>query len=328
MQPAPFTRRQFLATSAAAAALTALPRAAAPSESSLAQPFKHQIKRAFIVNTVTEETLTPLKQAGFDGAESRDNCPPEQAAKARKLAESMGMRIHSVMRGRVDLDTEDPKLRDDSIEKVRQGLRAVAGYGADDLLLVPCRIPNLTVPKPWEYDLEFDPQTLHVKRVVKGDNSRYEPYIKAQNHATDHARLNIEKCIPLADELKVVIAIENVWNNLWVTPDFYKAFVSSFHHPRVMSYFDIGNHVKYVTPPQVWIKTLGPLIEKVHVKDYKLAPDNHGGDWAPLREGSINWPAVRQALDDAGYDRWATIEAKGLPLPEFRRRLDLILAGK
>jgi len=319
------TRRQFLAATSAAA--LSLPSLRVLADDAPAQPFRHQIKRAFIINKVTEETLTPLKEAGFDGAESRDNCPEDEAAKGRKIAESLNLHIHSVMRGWVDFNSDDPKVVEDSLEKVRVGLRAAHAYGADDILLVPCRVRDLPMPQPSEWDIEFNPKTLHVSRVVKGDNSKYEPYIKAQNLATDTSRLNVEKCIPLAEELKIVIALENVSNNLWITPAFYKAFVASFNHPLVKSYFDIGNYVRYA-PPQLYIRELGPLIEKVHVKDYKLNPDGHSGAQAPLRTGSIDWPAVRKALDDAGFDKWATIEAKGLPLPEFRRRLDLILAGK
>ena len=37
---------------------------------------------------------------------------------------------------------------------------------------------------------------------------------------------------------------------------------------------------------------------------------------------------VRQALADAGYSGWLTIEDNGLPLEEFSKRLDLIIAGK
>jgi hexulose-6-phosphate isomerase len=127
--------------------------------------------------------------------------------------------------------------------------------------------------------------------------------------------------------LKVVIALENVWNNLWVKPALYKHFIASFANPWVKSYFDIGNHVKYA-PPQDWIKALGPLIAKVHIKDFQLNTDGHGGKFVHPRDGSIDWPVVRRALSDVGYDGWATIEDGGLELAEFSRRLDLIAEGK
>jgi hexulose-6-phosphate isomerase len=85
--------------------------------------------------------------------------------------------------------------------------------------------------------------------------------------------------------------------------------------------------VKYA-PPQEWIRTLGKLIVKCHVKDFKLNPDGHGGRFVHPRDGSIQWPEVRKALDDVGYNGWLSIEDGGLPLEEFNRRFDLILAGQ
>jgi hexulose-6-phosphate isomerase len=67
---------------------------------------------------------------------------------------------------------------------------------------------------------------------------------------------------------------------------------------------------------------------KLHVKDFKLKPDGHGGNFVHPRDGSINWPEVRRALDEVGYDGWATIEDGGLPLAEFSKRFDLIANGE
>ena len=94
------------------------------------------------------------------------------------------------------------------------------------------------------------------------------------------------------------------------------------------AYFDIGNHVKYA-PPQQWIRTLGKLIAKCHVKDFKLNADGHDGNFCEMRDGSINWPAVRQALEDDRLSRLA--EHRGQPpsagrteqaaRPDYRREM-------
>ena len=316
------TRRQFLARTAAASAAAwcaSLPLAA--------DTFHGRLRKAMIVGEVTEAALQPLKAAGFDGVETTHICPEAEATRGRAMAEKFGMRVHSVLRGWMEFNSDDPQKVEDSLEKTRLALRAAKGYGADAILLVPCRVGGMAMPEPWEFDIAFDPQTGHVTQVVPGDNSRFETYIKAQNHATDTSRAAVQKLIPLAEELKVIIALENVWNNLWVKPALFQQFVASFNHPWVKAYFDIGNHVKYA-PPQDWIKALGPLVAKLHVKDFKLNPDGHGGKFVHPREGSINWPAVRRALEAVGYDGWGTIEDNGLPLSEFSHRFDLIAAGE
>jgi hexulose-6-phosphate isomerase len=327
-------RREFLAASAAAGAML-LPGVHASADEAL----RGTIRKAMIIGPVTEAVLTPLKEAGFAGVESRTyNIKEEEGTRAREIAEKMGMRIHSVMRGWAEFNSDDKKKNDGSLEETRQAMRAAKWYGADDILLVPCRVGGIPMPDPGDFDIEFDEKTGHVSRVVAGDNSKYEAYIAAQNKATDMSKIRVEKLIPLAEELKIIIAIENVWNNLWVQPKLYKNFVASFNHPLVRSYFDVGNHVKYrKTPVQDWIPILGSLIVRLHFKGYHLGPTTAEDKWpaqfkpAQFLHGeadSINWPAVRRALSDINFDGWASIEEQGLPLPEFSKRFDLIIEGK
>jgi hexulose-6-phosphate isomerase len=297
-----------------------------PSGVLRAADFRTKLYRATIVGEITEQVLRPLKAAGFDGVETTALVDGAQAAAGRKLAEKLGLRIHSVSRGWAEFNSADPAKVASSLAVTEQALRAAQGYGADAILLVPCRIDGMPIPQPWEFKIEFDEQTGHLLKVCDGDNRPYQPYINAHNHATDASRVAVQQLIPLAAQLKVVIALENVWNNLWVTPALYRHFVASFQSAWVRSYFDIGNHVKY-RPPQEWIRALGPLIAKLHVKDFKLNPDGHGGQFVHPRDGSINWPEVRRAIDEIGHNGWLTIEDNGLPLPEFRARLDQIIAG-
>src|SRR5207245_7632649 len=105
---------------------------------------------------------------------------------------------------------EDPKRVEDSLENTRKALRAAQAYGADAILLVPCRVGGMAMPEPWEFDIAFDDKSGHVRRVAAGDNTRLESYIEAQNRPTDPSRAAVEKLIPLAEELKVIVALENV----------------------------------------------------------------------------------------------------------------------
>jgi len=315
-------RRQFLSRTVV---LTAF--ALAPVVPVHAAAFHGRIRKAMIVGEVTEAALQPLREAGFAGVETTHICSDAEAAIGRATAEKVGMTVHSVLRGWMEFNSTDEKKVEDSLEKTRLALRAAKGYGANAILLVPCRIGGMPMPEAWEFDIAFDEKTGHLKRVTGADKSKYEAYIKAHDQATDTSRAAVEKLIPLAEELKVVIGLENVWNNLWVKPDLFANFVGSFKSPWVKAYFDIGNHVKYA-PPQEWIKALGSQLVKLHIKDFKLNPNGHGGNFVHPRDGSIDWPVVRRAIDQAGYDGWATIEDGGLSLAEFNRRFDLIIAGE
>ena len=315
-------RRNFLATSTAAGIglLTAGRLEAAPFETTL-----HKA----LIGSPTERMLTDIKAAGFEGIESNHrDASPEQAAAARKVAERIGIQIHSLLRGWMNFNSSDADTVAKDVAAVATALRAAEAYGADNILLVPCRISGMPMPEAWEFDIELDEKKSHVLRVAPGDNSKYQAYIDAQNHATDATREAVKRLIPVAEKTGVVIALENVWNNLWVKPALFKHFIASFDSPWVQAYFDIGNHVKYA-PPEEWIRTLGKLIVKCHVKDFQLNPDGHGGKFVDIRDGSVNWPLVRRELDAIGYNGWMTIEgSRGLPLEEQNKRLDLILAGK
>jgi len=316
-------RREFLATSAAAGLGLVAARRLGAGE------FKTTLKKALICGKPAEKNLAQLKAAGFDGVETNAaDVSPADAEACRKVAEKVGMSIQSVLRGWMQFNSTDAAKVEATIAKTETALRAAQGYGADAVLLVPCRIGGATMPEPWEFDIEFDPNNGHLKRVVKGDNTPYADYIKAHDHATDTSVEAVKKLIPVAEKTGVVIALENVWNNLWVRPAVFAHFVKRFGSKWVQAYFDIGNHVKYA-PPEEFIRALGPTIAKCHVKDFKLNADGHGGKFCNIRDGSVNWPVVRKALDAIGYNGWMTIEGSGgLSLEEKSKRLDLIHAGK
>ncbi len=88
---------------------------------------------------------------------------------------------------------------------MRKSLRSAKAYGSDAVLLVPCRIDAKGMPAIADIVIDFDPASGHVKSVVKGDNAPHEEYIKAHNFSIDASRAAVEKLIPLAEELKVVI---------------------------------------------------------------------------------------------------------------------------
>jgi len=318
-------RRTFLKASAAAPAVLALARAGGP-----AMAAANGYKKALIIGKPDEKNLGAVKAAGFDGVETQAaDATVAEAEASRQAAEKVGLPIHSVMRGWMSFNGKPDEVAG-SIAKVETSLAAAQAFGADAILLVPCRIggKTLKMPEAWEFAITFDPDTGHLKQVVAGDNAPFADYIQAHDHATDTSREAIKRLIPAAEKTGVVIAVENVWNNLWVKPDLFANFVRSFGSKWVQAYFDIGNHVKYA-PPQDFVKALGPLIRKVHVKDFKLGPDGHGGKFVDIRDGSVDYPAVMKCLDAAGYHGWMTIEGSGgLSHDEQSKRLDLIIAGK
>ncbi|HUT35247.1 MAG TPA: TIM barrel protein, partial [Planctomycetota bacterium] len=216
------SRREFLAASAAGAGLLAVGRADAA-------PFKTKLHKAVILgaNRMNEETFKKLKDTGLEGIEAH-TVAVDEAKKARELAEKAGLRIHSVMRG-----------------GSAAGLRAAQAYGADAVLAPVGGCGAKPIPQPWEFDIKFDESNGHITQLVAGDNEKFKGYIEAHNRSVDGVRESIKKLLPVAEETKVAIALENVWNNWCVRPELYNWVVASFNSPWVKAYFDVGNHVKY-----------------------------------------------------------------------------------
>jgi len=233
---------------------------------------------------------------GFEQIECPTTEDPGQAEEIKRAAEGSGLRIHSVMNQahwKYPLSSGDPEVVATSVKGMETSLRNAHFWGADTVLLVPA--------------------------VVDAKTSYREAWKRSQEQ--------IRRMIPLAKELNVIIAVEEVWNKFLLSPLEFASYVDSFNSPWIRAYFDVGN-VVISGYPQDWIRTLGPRIAKLHIKDFKFA--KRQAEFVPLREGEIDWLEIYRALGEIGYKGSATVE---LPagdkdyLREVSRRFDLILSG-
>ena len=72
------------------------------------------------------------------------------------------------------------------------------------------------------------------------------------------------------------------------------------------AYFDVGNVLINGFPEQ-WIRILGKLVKRIHLKDFKTSVGNITG-FCYLLEGDVNWPEVIKALKEVGYNSYLTAE--------------------
>lgn len=226
------------------------------------------------------EKFQAAKDAGFDGVEVMSHLDRNEVLKAR---DATGLPVPSVcgaLHWKFPLSDPDPAIREQGLAALKVSLEDASAYGADTVLLVPGRVSeSVSYSDCWDRTIQ-----------------------------------EIRKAIPLAINLKVKIALENVWNNFLISPIEAASFVDQFKTPYVGFYFDCGNILVYGWPEQ-WIKILGRRTAKVHIKEFsrKIA-DTQGrgaGFNVKLLEGDLNWPAVMKALDDIGYNGWTTIEQPG-----------------
>ncbi len=125
---------------------------------------------------------------------------------------------------------------------------------------------------------------------------------------------NIAKALPLAAELGVWIAIENVWNHFLYdheggsdqTADKFVKYVDEFNSPWVGMQYDIGNHWKYGNAGD-WVRALGKRIVKLDAKGFSRK-DNK---FAKIGEGDVDWADTSKALVEIGFAGWVAAEVSG-----------------
>jgi len=241
------------------------------------------------------EQFMIAKQAGFEGIEVPTIEREADVAEFKEAARSSGVVIHSIMNSdhwKYPFSSDDPEVVKKGMEGMKTSLRNAKALGADTVLLVPA--------------------------VVNDETTYQDAWIRSRDR--------IKELLPMADELQINIAVENVWNKFLLSPIEFTRYVDEFEHPRLRAYFDVGNIVFYGIPMH-WIRTLGTRIVKVHIKGF----DAKNRTFTNLGDGTIDWPAVRQAFSDVGYKGYVGAEIKGGDakyLADVSRRMDRFFAGK
>lgn len=213
-----------------------------------------------------------VKDLGFDGIEFNSplEIPIQELLNAR---DKTGIEIPSTVNkdhwGK-PLSDPDPAVRNFTIESVAKSLQQTKQLGGDTVLVVP---------------------------GVVSDTVSYKT-------AYDNALDSIKRLIPHAEKTGIKIGIENVWNNLILSPIEAKDFLDKINHPLVGWYFDLGNILRYGWPEH-WLEILGDKVFKLHVKEFsKKIMNEQGlgkGFGIELTEGDVNWSKVMKAINDIDY---------------------------
>jgi hexulose-6-phosphate isomerase len=240
------------------------------------------------------------RDAGFDAIEMQTVSREDEAAEIREASQKTGLRIHSVMNAdhwRFPLSSGDAEVVKRSVAGMETSLRNAAVWGADAVLLVPA--------------------------VVDATTSYRDAWRRSQ-------QVIRERLLPIARELKVVIAVEEVWNKFLLSPLEFATYVDELDSPWLKAYFDVGNVVFYGFP-QDWVRSLGARIVKVHLKDFQLDRPAGRFFWRNLGEGDIDWPEVQRAFRDVGYRGFFTTELSpgdAAYLKDVAARVDRFFAGQ
>jgi hexulose-6-phosphate isomerase len=277
-------RRQFLtatalATGVGAAVIGQSHTAAAAPKRNIVKSLKMGMIAAKGPNDQpfsVQDRLQMAKDAGFASVEPDTIGDAKEVENYRTAAEKVGIKLDAIIcsaHWSSPLSDPDPAVYEITMESMRTSMQNAKDMGGDMVLLVPAVVsPKVQYGDAW---------TRSVERIK----------ILAED----------------ADRIGVTIGIENVWNKFLLSPLEAKHYIEEINHPRVRFWFDVGNVVRFGYP-QDWIRTLGPLIARVDIKDFHT--DLKDG-FVPLREGSVDWPEVMRAFDEIGYQGVFAAEVAG-----------------
>lgn len=220
------------------------------------------------------------KEAGFDGVEL--SAPGYDIAEVRQAIADSGLPVDGnvcASHWKIRHTSADDATRAQALEDLKQALRDTHAIGGHTVLLVAGKGEDGPEAEIWERSVE-----------------------------------NIAKAIPLAAELGVAIAIENVWNQFCYdhdggadqTAEKFVKYVDAFNSPWVGMQFDIGNHWKYGSMGD-WIRQLGKRVIKLDVKGFSRAE----GKFTPIGQGDIDYADVRKALHEINFHGWLAAEVAG-----------------
>ena len=301
------TRRVFLKSSVTAACAASLggkvfAGALGSFDDSAAFPDTLSIKKGLVYSMLPEklthaDRFRMARDVGFEVVQAPTTPDEHQAEEMKKCAAAANIRIDSVMNmdhWEYPLSSADPKVVEKSLGGMRTSLHNAKLWGSDSVLLVPA--------------------------VVNPQTSYREAWTRSQKQ--------IRTLIPLAEELRVTISIEEVWNKFLLSPLEMAAYIEEFKSPWIKAWFDVGNVVLYGYP-QDWIRTLNKEIVKVHLKDFKRKEDGYA--WVNLGDGDVDWNAVRRAFTEIRYSGSVIAELETgdeAYLRDVSKRIDRLLLGK
>ena len=279
----PTSRRSFLKFSAAVTAAAVAPAAFAAGK-------QRNVQKAIMWSTIgvkgtVMEKMKAAQAAGFLGVEPMGAMNREDVIAALK---ETGLKAASVCchtHWAKPLSAADEPTRKVGYDGLVLSLEDAKAYGATSVLLVP---------------------------GVVNDKVTYDDCFK-------RCVAEIKKAAPVAKDLGVKIAIENVWNNFVTKPQQAVDLLDAINSEWVGWHFDIGNVGRY-SPAEEWIPVIGKRILKLHIKEYSTKLRDEKGPGAgfgvKFLEGTNNWPAIMAALDKIGYSGWGIAEQGGGGTPE------------
>jgi L-ribulose-5-phosphate 3-epimerase len=212
---------------------------------------------------------------------------------AISLAKKIGLDGVQISLGNV---SNDMHLRQDKVQKLyldasRKNGIAIGGLAIGTLNSIPYKSDMRT--EQWVSDSIDVAKIMGTKVVLlaffgKGD-------LKGDKTGTDEVIRRLKKVAPKAEANGIILGIES-----WLSAKEHMVIIDAVGSPNVKVYYDVANSNKMGYNIYEEIRWLGKdNICEFHAKENGYL----------LGQGKVDFPEVRNAIDDIGYEGWVQIES-------------------
>lgn len=191
---------------------------------------------------------------------------------------------------------QKPEMQQAYLEAAKKHGMEIPSIAIGELNNIPLKGNDLRAEQ-WVSDCIDVCDAMQVKVILlaffmKGD-------IKDDPGGTDIVVEKLKRLAPKAKKAGVSLAIES-----WLSAEEHLDIIERVGSPAIKVYYDVANSQLKGYDIFREIRMLAGHIAEFHAKDYD---DIYG-------KGSMDFPAVRKAMDDIGYRGWLVMEGVKMPL--------------
>lgn len=205
-----------------------------------------------------------------------------------------GVQVSLVPKGDT-LALADPDLRRTFLDAARKARISIASFAIGDLNDVPLKSgprAEAWLEKGIDIASAMSVRIILVPFFGKGE-------LRNDPAGIDAVVAALKRLAPKAQAKGVILALES-----YLSAAEHMKILERVGSPAVKVYYDVANSQDAGYPILEEIRELGDRIVEVHAKDTK---DLYG-------KGSMDFPAVRRALEAIGYKGWFVLEGTKMPL--------------
>ena len=250
-------------------------------------------------SSVTKRSYEGFKIGACDWSLGKSSDPGSFA-----VARSLGLDGIQLNAGGVknDMHMRKPEVRKQFLKEAKKNGMEISSLCLLDLNRVPYK--NDPRAEEWVIDSIDVAEAMNVPIVMLPFFGKAD--LRDDAAGTDVVVRQLRQVVGKAEKAGVVIGIESLMSAAQ-----HMAIIDRVGSPAVKVYYDVGNSHKAGYNIYEEIRWLGAKnLCEFHAKDYKYL----------FGQGNVDFPRVRQAMDDAGYRGWIQIEgAQPLGMEESYR---------